>query len=58
MDEKLQYFWGSLKNSTFKGGSRKTNIEGGDSKKGSLGLFADLRGSLVRKGGGGVFEGG
>ena len=27
-DEKLQYFWGSLKNLTFMGGLQKTNIEG------------------------------
>ena len=29
-DEKLEYFWGSLKNQIFKeGGSRKNNKEGG-----------------------------
>ena len=41
-----------MKNLTFRGGSRKTNIEGGLPKKrgGGLGQFADLRG-------GGVFEG-
>ena len=27
-DEKLQYFWGSLKNLTVMGGLQKTNIEG------------------------------
>ena len=36
-DEKLQYFGGSLKNRTFKGGFTKTNIEGGDYlKRGTL----------------------
>ena len=31
-------------------GSQKTNIEGGDClKRGRVGLFADLRGGLVRK---------
>ena len=27
-DEKLQYFWGSLKNVIFRGVSRKSSIEG------------------------------
>ena len=34
--EKLRYFWGSLKNPTFREGSRKTNIEGGLLKEGGL----------------------
>ena len=34
----------SLKNPTFKGGSQKTNIEGGLPKKRGLGQFANLRG--------------
>ena len=34
-----------MKNLTFRGGSRKTNIEGGlPKKRGGLGQFADLRG--------------
>ena len=34
-DEQLYYFGGSLKDATFRGGSRKTNIEGGLPKKGA-----------------------
>ena len=39
----------SLKNPTFKGGSQKTNIEGGLPKKGGLGQFANLRRGLGKK---------
>ena len=39
----------SLKNPTFKGGSQKTNIEGGLPKKRGLGQFANLRGGGLGK---------
>ena len=38
------------------GGSRKINIEGGLPKRVGLLQFADLRGLLGKKDGGGVFE--
>ena len=57
-DEKLLYFWGSLKNPILREGeSQKTNI-GGFAQNGNLEQFADLRGDLARKRRGGVFEGG
>ena len=43
-DERLQYFWGSLKNPIFREGFMKNQYIGGLSKKGWLGQFADLRG--------------
>ena len=56
-DEKLKYFWGSLKNRIFWGGSRKKQYRGGNSLKmgGGLGHFADLwggEGGLARNTGG------
>ena len=50
-NEKLQYFWGSLKIQIFKGrgGSRKNQYKVGSCLKGGggLGHFADLRGGGV-----------
>ena len=43
---KQKYFW---KIRLLGRGSRKTNIEGGLPKKGGLGQFVDLRGTLARK---------
>ena len=51
-DEKLQCFWGSWKNPSFRGGFLKKPIYiGGLPKKGGggLGQFADLRGGLGKK---------
>ena len=45
-----------MKNPTFRGGSRKTNKEGGLPKKGGLVQFANLRGGFAGKRGG-VLEG-
>ena len=47
-----------MKDPTFRGGSRETNIEGGLPKKGRFGQFASLKGGLGKKEGGGVFKGG
>ena len=47
----FNFLGGSLKNPTFRGGSQKTNIEGGLPKKGGFGQFVDLRegGGLGKK---------
>ena len=50
-NEKLEYFGGSLKNSTFRGGgdSRKTNIKGGGLPKKGAWTVSQSNGGLVRK---------
>ena len=50
-DEKLWYFWGSLKNPSFRGGFTKKQYIGGDCLKRGLGQFADLRGAWQERGG-------
>ena len=53
-------FWGYTEKSDYsgRGGSRKTNIERGLSKKPPLGQFADLKEDLARKRGVVFFRGG
>ena len=53
--KEIAYYGGSLKNLIFSDESQKKNIQGGLSKNGVLGQFADLRGRLAKKLGG-VFE--
>ena len=48
-DEKNAYNGGSLKNLIFSVESQKNNVQGGLSKNGWLGQFADLRGGLAKK---------
>ena len=50
-DEKLKYFWGSLKNRIFWGGSRKKQYRGGNSLKMGGGAWTFCR---FMGGGGGV----
>ena len=56
-DEKLQYFWGSRKNSSFRGFTKNEYVRGLLPKKGGLRQFTDLRGCLARKRERGAFEG-
>ena len=57
-DEKLKYFWSPLKNLIFRGGSRKTNIEGRLLKKKEAWTVCQFDWGLFKKEGGDVFEGG
>ena len=56
------YFWGSMKNPTFREGSQKTIIEGGLLKKGAWAVcrfkWGGGGGGAGEEGGGGVFGGG
>ena len=60
MDEKLLSIGCPLKNLAIRGGEfTKNQYRGGDCLKRGFGQFANLRGGLCKKeGGGGVFEGG
>ena len=58
-DKQICILWGFTGKSDFQDWltKKKNNIQGGLSKNGGLGQFADLRGILAKKGGG-LFEGG
>ena len=58
-DEKLQYFWGSRKNLSFKGRFTKSHYIGRDGLKRGAWTVCGFKGEgLGKKEGGGVFEGG
>ena len=54
-DKRCFILWGFTEKSDFSVESQKSNVQGGLSKNGVLGQFADLRGCLTKKLGG-VFE--
>ena len=54
-DKRNSILWGFTEKCIFSDESQKKNIQGGLSKNGVLGQFADLRGRLAKKLGG-VFE--